>query len=304
MGHSHDHSHQGANRTRLGVAIGIVATVLVLEVAGAWLSGSLALLADAGHVLSDLIGLIIALIAVIVAARPATDRQTYGYQRVEVFAALINGVILLVVAASVTVEAIGRLVAPEPDEVQGGLMLVIAVVGIVANAAALLVLRGGAKDSINMRGAYLEVFGDLIGSVAVIVAAVVLLTTGFEQADALASLFIAVLIVPRALLLLRDVMRVLSESVPADTDVAEIREHILGTRGVVAVHDVHVWAITSGSHVFSAHVEVEPEVFATGRTGELLDELGGCLSDHFDVAHSTFQLEPAGRAEHEQPQHF
>jgi len=304
MAHSHDHSQQGANRTRLGVAIGIVATVLVLEVAGAWLSDSLALLADAGHMLSDLIGLVIALIAVIVAARPATDRQTYGYQRVEVFAALINGVILLVVAASVTVEAIGRLLAPEPTEVQGGLMLVIATVGLLANAAALLVLRGGAKDSINMRGAYLEVFGDLIGSIAVIVAAIVLLTTGFEQADAVASLFIAVLIVPRAFLLLRDVMRVLSESAPADTDVAEIREHILRTRGVVAVHDVHVWAITSGSHVFSAHVEVEPEVFATGRTGELLDELGGCLSDHFDVAHSTFQLEPAGRAEHEQPQHF
>ncbi|MBT2499532.1 cation transporter [Agromyces sp. ISL-38] len=303
MGHSHDHSQQGANRARLGVAIGIVATVLVLEVAGAWLSGSLALLADAGHMLSDLIGLIIALIAVIVAARPATDRQTYGYQRVEVFAALINGVILLVVAASVTVEAVGRLVAPEPNEVQGGLMLVIAAVGLVANSAALLVLRGGAKDSINMRGAYLEVFGDLIGSVAVIVAAIVLLTTGFEQADAVASLFIAVLMVPRAFLLLRDVMRVLSESAPADTDVAEIREHILETNGVVAVHDVHVWAITSGSHVFSAHVEVEPEVFATGRTGELLDELGGCLDAHFDVAHSTFQLEPAGRAEREQSQH-
>ena len=303
MGHSHDHSHHGANRARLGIAIGIVATVLVLEVVGAWLSGSLALLADAGHMFSDLIGLIIALIAVIVAARPATDRQTYGYQRVEVFAALINGVILLVVAVSVTLEAVGRLVAPESTEVQGGLMLVIAAVGLIANAAALLVLRGGAKDSINMRGAYLEVFGDLIGSVAVIVAAIVLLTTGFEQADAVASLFIAVLIVPRAFLLLRDVMRVLSESAPADTDVAEIREHILRTRGVVAAHDVHVWAITSGSHVFSAHVEVEPEVFASGRTGELLDELGGCLSDHFDVAHSTFQLEPAGRAEHEQPQH-
>ena len=303
MGHSHDHSHHGANRARLGIAIGIVATVLVLEVVGAWLSGSLALLADAGHMFSDLIGLIIALIAVIVAARPATDRQTYGYQRVEVFAALINGVILLVVAVSVTLEAVGRLVAPESTEVQGGLMLVIAAVGLIANAAAMLVLRGGARDSINMRGAYLEVFGDLIGSVAVIVAAIVLLTTGFEQADAVASLFIAVLIVPRAFLLLRDVMRVLSESAPADTDVAEIREHILRTRGVVAVHDVHVWAITSGSHVFSAHVEVEPEVFASGRTGELLDELGGCLSDHFDVAHSTFQLEPAGRAEHEQPQH-
>jgi len=304
MGHGHDHARQAAgNRARLGIAIAIVASVLVVEVLGAWLSGSLALLADAGHMLSDLIGLVIALVAAFVAARPATDRQTYGYQRVEVFAALINGVILLVVAASVSVEAVGRLVATAPAEVQSGPMLVVAVIGLVANFAALLVLRGGSRDSMNLRGARLEVFGDLLGSIAVIIAAVVLIVTGYEQADAIASLVIAVMIVPRALLLLRDVMRVLSESAPAETDVAEIREHILRTRGVVAVHDVHVWAITSGSHVFSAHVEVEPEVFESGRTGELLDELGGCLDAHFDVEHSTFQLEPAGRGEHEHAAH-
>jgi cobalt-zinc-cadmium efflux system protein len=159
------------------------------------------------------------------------------------------------------------------------------------------------KDSINLRGAYVEVLGDLIGSVLVIIAAVVIVTTGFDAADPIASIAIAVLIVPRALSLLRDVVRVLFESAPADTDVAEIREHILGTPGVVAVHDVHVWQITSGSPVFSAHVEVEPEVFESGSAGALLDELGGCLSDHFDVAHSTFQLEPAGRAEHEEHRH-
>ena len=304
MGHGHDHARQAAgNRRRLGIAIAIVASVLVVEVLGAWLSGSLALLADAGHMLSDLIGLVIALVAAFVAARPATDRQTYGYQRVEVFAALINGVILLVVAASVTVEAVGRLVATTPVEVQSGPMLVVAVIGLVANFAALLVLRGGSRDSMNLRGARLEVFGDLLGSIAVIIAAVVLIVTGYEQADAIASLVIAAMIVPRALLLLRDVMRVLSESAPAETDVAEIREHILRTRGVVAVHDVHVWAITSGSHVFSAHVEVEPEVFESGRTGELLDELGGCLDAHFDVEHSTFQLEPAGHGDREHVHH-
>ena len=152
-------------------------------------------------------------------------------------------------------------------------------------------------------GVEYQVLGDLIGSVLVIIAAVVIVTTGYDAADPIASIAIAVLIVPRALMLLRDVVRVLFESAPADTDVAEIREHILRTTGVVAVHDVHVWQITSGSPVFSAHVEVEPEVFASGRTGELLDELGGCLSDHFDVAHSTFQLEPAGRAEHTQQWH-
>ncbi|KRC60415.1 cation transporter [Agromyces sp. Root81] len=305
MAHDHDHAAT-ANRTRLWIAIAIIGAFLVVQVIGAVFSGSLALLADAGHMTSDLIGLVVALVAAFVAARPATDRQTYGYRRAEVFGALVNGVILVVVAVSVAISAVGRLMTGaegEAHEVQGVPMLVVAAIGLVANVAAMLVLRGGAKDSINLRGAYLEVLGDLIGSALVIVAALVIVFTGWDAADPIASLAIAALIVPRALSLLRDVARVLFESAPADTDVAEIRAHILRTNGVVAVHDVHVWAITSGSHVFSAHVEVEPEVFATGRTGELLDELGGCLSEHFDVEHSTFQLEPAGRAEREQPQH-
>ncbi|HEY6800536.1 MAG TPA: cation diffusion facilitator family transporter [Agromyces sp.] len=309
MAHPHDHSHAhgaDANRTRLWLAVAIIGAFLVVQVIGAVLSGSLALFADAGHMTSDLIGLVVALVAAVVAARPATDRQTYGYRRAEVFGALVNGVILVVVAVAVAISAIGRLMTGaegEAHEVQGVPMLVVAALGLIANIAAMLVLRGGAKSSINMRGAYLEVLGDLIGSVLVIIAAVVIVTTGYDAADPIASIAIAVLIVPRAISLLRDVVRVLFESAPADTDVAEIREHILGTTGVVNVHDVHVWQITSGAPVFSAHVEVEPEVFESGRTGELLDELGGCLSDHFDVAHSTFQLEPAGRAEHQQSWH-
>jgi cobalt-zinc-cadmium efflux system protein len=300
MSHSHGHA---ANRNRLLIAIGIVATVLVVEVVGAWLSGSLSLLADAGHMLSDLTGLIVALMATIVAARPASDRQTFGYQRAEVFGALINGVILLVVAVSVTVGAVGRLVSGAENEVHSIPMLIVASIGLVANAGALLLLRPAAEHSINMRGAYLEVLGDLIGSVTVIVAALVILFTGFVPADAIASLLIAALIVPRAYLLLRDVVRVLSEAAPADTDVAEIRDHIRGTKGVVAVHDVHVWAITSGAPVFTAHVVVAPEIFREGKTGDLLDELSGCLSKHFDVEHSTFQLEPAEHAAHEDELH-
>ncbi|WP_314146734.1 cation diffusion facilitator family transporter [uncultured Leifsonia sp.] len=298
---SHNHGH-AANRNRLLIAIGIVATVLVVEVVGALLSGSLSLLADAGHMLSDLTGLIVALMATIVAARPATDRQTFGFRRAEVFGALINGLILVAVAVSVTIGAIGRLMNGEA-EVQSTPMLVVAAIGLVANVGALLLLRPAAGHSINMRGAYLEVLGDLIGSVTVIVAAVVIMLTGFVQADAIASLLIAVFIVPRAFLLLRDVVRVLSEAAPADTDVAEIRDHILGTAGVVAVHDVHVWAITSGAPVFTAHVVVEPAVFRSGGTGRLLDELSGCLSKHFDVEHSTFQLEPAEHAAHEDEFH-
>lgn len=298
---SHDHGHS-ANRNRLLIAIGIVSTVLVVEIVGAWLSGSLALLADAGHMLSDLTGLIVALVATIVAARPATDRQTFGYRRAEVFGALINGLILMVVAVGVAIGAIGRLTGGE-TEVHSGPMLIVAAIGLVANLVALLLLRPAAGHSINMRGAYLEVFGDLIGSLTVIVAAVVIMMTGFAPADAIASLLIAAFIVPRAYLLLRDVVHVLSESAPADTDVAQIRDHILRTKGVVAVHDVHVWAITSGAPVFTAHVVVEPDVFRSGGTGALLDALSGCLTEHFDVEHSTFQLEPAEHAEHEDEFH-
>ncbi|MET0854155.1 MAG: cation diffusion facilitator family transporter, partial [Microterricola sp.] len=260
MGHDHSHATATTNRKRLLIAIGIIGVFLLVEVVGALLSGSLSLLADAGHMFSDLTGLIIALVATVIAARPANDRQTYGYQRAEVFAALFNGVVLTVVAVSVTIEGIRRLTETGGPEVQGGTMLLVAVLGLAANIAAMFVLRGGAKNSINMRGAYLEVFGDMLGSIAVIVAAVVIMTTGFEKADAIASLAIAVMIIPRAFSLLRDVVRVLSQAVPADTSVSEIRAHILATTGVVDVHDVHVWAITTGAHVFSAHVVVEPEV--------------------------------------------
>ena len=302
QGHGHDHAAGVTNKTRLVVAICIVAVFLVVEVAGAALSGSLALLADAGHMASDLLGLIVALIAILIAARPATDRQTYGYQRAEVFGALFNGVLLSAVAVFVAVEGVQRLLDPSEAEVLSTPMLVVAVLGLAANVASLLVLRGGA-DSIGMRGAYLEVLGDLFGSVTAIVAALVILTTGFAQADAIASLVIAGLIVPRALSLLRDVFHVLSESAPKNMDVEKIRQHILGTDGVVDVHDVHVWAITSGAPVFSAHVVVTAELFARGGTGALLDELSGCLTGHFDVEHSTFQLEPAEHAQHEERFH-
>jgi cobalt-zinc-cadmium efflux system protein len=306
-GHSHsrgpDPQTGRTNRARLLITIGIVSAVLVVEVIGAIFSGSLALFADAGHMLSDLTGLLVALVALTVAARPATDARTFGHRRAEVFGALANGLILLVVVGFVVVEAVTRLFEPVVASVQAPLMLIVAIVGALANTAGLLVLRGGAKDSINMRGAYLEVLGDLVGSVAVIVAAVVILLTGFERADAIASLAIAALIVPRALGLLRDVLRVLSQGTPRGTDVALIREHVLSKPGVVSVHDVHVWSITPGANVFSAHVVVDQAVFSENRTDQLLDGLSECLAEHFDVAHSTFQLEPEEHADHEVEQH-
>ncbi|MET0724905.1 MAG: cation diffusion facilitator family transporter [Leifsonia sp.] len=299
----HDHAHGVSNRSRLLIVLGIVAVVLVVEVAGAFLSGSLALLADAGHMLSDLTGLVVAVIAATVAARPPSERQTYGYQRAEVFGALANGLILVGVAVFVTVEAVGRLMNQEDVSVATTPMLVVAVIGLLANVVAFFVLRGGDRTSLNMRGAALEVLGDLLGSVVVIVAAVVIATTGFTQADALGSLVIAAMIVPRAVVLLRDVLRVLSESVPADTSVAEIRSHILGTPGVLGLHDLHVWSITSGQRVFSAHVVVEPDALTGERATCMLDELSSCLADHFDVDHSTFQLEHPEHAAHEHQHH-
>lgn len=300
---AHDHRYGETNRRRLILVIALVSVTLAVEVVGGIITGSLALLADAGHMFSDLVGLIIALVAIAIAARPATDRHTWGFHRSEVLAALLNGLILTAVAVSVAIEGVQRLLEPEPAAVGSGLMLVVALVGLVVNGVSLALLHSGSKHSINMKGAYLEVFGDLIGSVFVATAAIVIMTTGFVQADAIASLLIAAGILPRAAILLRDVWRVLNESAPEGTDVEMIRAHVRDAPGVVDVHDVHVWSITSGKSVFTAHVIVENEVFEHGRVGELLDHLSGCLAEHFDVDHSTFQLEPAKHARHEDISH-
>ncbi|HOA86615.1 MAG TPA: cation diffusion facilitator family transporter [Microbacteriaceae bacterium] len=307
-GHSHGHDHGagirgGGNRRLLAISIGITSIVLVVQIVGAILTGSLALLADAGHMFTDVAALIVALIASSVALRPANERRTYGYQRAEVFGALINAVILIVLAVVVGIEGVRRLVEPAEAEVQGGLMLVVAVVGLLANAVALWLLSAAQKHSMNVRGAYLEVMGDMIGSAAVIVAAVVIITTGWMPADAIASLAIAVFIIPRAFGLLREVFSVLAQSAPRDVHVREIREHILRTDGVVDAHDIHVWQLTRGAPVFTAHVVVEPGMLAPGRAAALLEDLQACLAGHFDVEHSTFQLEPAGFTEPDQARH-
>lgn len=298
--HEHAPGIRGTgNRRLLAISLAITSIVMVVQILGAVLSGSLALLADAAHMFTDAAALVIALIASTVAARPANDRRTFGFQRAEVFGAAVNGMILIALSVWVAVEGVTRLLQPSQVEVSGTLMLVIAVVGLIANAAAMWLLSAAQRTSINVRGAYLEVMGDLIGSAAVIVAAVVIVTTGWVQADAIASLFIAAMIVPRAIGLLREVVSVLSESTPAGMHVAEIRDHILATPGVVGCHDVHVWQLTRGAPVFSAHVVVDDGALAEGRSGAILQRLQSCLSEHFDVEHSTFQLEPASHVEHD-----
>lgn len=305
MGHNHSHTHgitaTGRHRNRLVAVLVITLVVVLVQAVGAVLSGSLSLLADAGHMLSDAAGVTIALMAAWIAGQPASDQRTYGYQRAEVLAALANALILVVISVVIFTEAIRRVGAV--PEVQTGIMLFAATLGAGANLVSLLILRRAQKESINVRGAYLEVLGDLLGSLAVVAAAVVIMVTGFHAADTIASMLIALLILPRAWHLLRDVVDVLLEASPKGVDVQMIREHILSVDGVADVHDIHIWTITSGVPVFSAHVVVEDDVLTAHGADELLDKLIACLGTHFDTDHCTFQLEPATHSEHEAHQH-
>ena len=299
--HSHEVTATNAHRHRLIIVLVITFAVLIIEVLGGLIAGSLALLADAGHVLTDATGLIMALIAASLAARAATVKRTFGLQRAEVLAALGNALLLVAVAVWVLIMAVDRL--RDPVEIRSGLMLAVAVVGALANLAGLLVLRPTQSKSLNMRGAYLEVFGDFVGSLAVMVAAILILITGWTPFDAIASLAIVILIIPRAWSLLREVVDVLLEATPRGVDLDEVRDHITRVRGVVDVHDLHAWTITSGVPVLSAHVIVDKACISEGRSGEVLDRLGECLGGHFDVSHCTFQLEPVGHQEHEAAHH-
>jgi cobalt-zinc-cadmium efflux system protein len=302
----HDHSAHGvtaggAHRRRLTVVLGLTLVVLVAEVVGAVLSGSLALLADAGHMATDAAGIALALGAVTLAQRPARGRRTFGWQRIEILAAVANGLLLLGVAGYVLVEAVLRI--GRPTEIGSGLMIVVAAGGLLVNLVALALLHRGRSDSLNVRGAYLEVLGDAFGSVAVLVAGVVILTTGWLWADTLASLAIGFLVVPRAWHLLREALDVLLEAAPRGVDLDDVRSHILAVDGVLGVHDLHAWTITSGLPVLSAHVVVSDDALQAGHGGRVLDALCSCLGSHFDVEHCTFQLEAEAHADHEAPVH-
>ncbi len=300
--HSHDHGLSGAttgtakHRKRLILALSITLTVVLVQFIGAMISGSLALLADTGHMLTDATGIAIALIASLIAGLPATSKRTFGFLRVEVLAALLNGIVLGVIAIFIFVEAISRF--GSEVEVQTTPMILAAIIGGLANLTSLLLLRGGQSESLNVRGAYLEVLGDLLGSVAVVIAGVIILFTGWNWVDQVASMLIAVIIVPRAYTLLREVVEVLLEASPKGFDVDAARTHMLAVPGVTEVHDVHAWTITSGVPAFSAHVTVSDEAWGEREYHAILDELKACLRTHFEIDHTTLQIEPVG---HRQP---
>jgi cobalt-zinc-cadmium efflux system protein len=288
MAHAHDHRETAAGRSR-GVLIGALAVTggfLLVEAAGAAWTGSLALAADAGHMLTDVGGLALALFATWIAARPPTPAKTYGYYRVEILAATVNALVLLGVAGLILFEAYQRLRAPR--EVLGLPMLVIAVAGLGANVVAAWLLRRDAHESLNVRAAYLEVLGDALSSLGVIVAALVVMRTGVTQVDPLVSALIALFIVPRTWRLLRQAVNVLLEGTPAHLDLGEIEGAMLRTPGVRRVHDLHVWTLTSGREAMSAHVVVGD----VRESERLLEALHAVLHARFGIDHTTIQLDP------------
>lgn len=289
-GHHHGHVHSPARRNKRGLKIVLILTAafLVVEVAGGILSRSLALLADAGHMLTDVAGLALALVAIEFAERPATPEHTYGYYRVEILAALTNAAVLGGISLFILYEAWQRF--REPPEVDTGLMLGVAAAALGVNVAGVLILRSGSSESLNVRGAYFELLADMLAALGVIVAAVIMRTTGWYYADPLISGGIALVILPRTWALLREAVGVLLEGTPADVNLTALREAISGVQGVVGVHDLHVWTLTSGVHAMSAHA-----VLAEGAPhAQVLTSIQERVADGFKIAHITVQIEAKG----------
>ena len=299
MGEGHAHASAATagarHRKPLVIAFSITAGYMVVEFVAGFAFGSLALLSDAAHMGTDVLGLGMALAAITLAQRPATSQRTYGAYRLEVLAALANGVLLFGVAGYVLYEAYRRLL--EPPEVPGLPLMAVAVVGLIVNLVSFRLLMAGAKESLNLRGAYLEVLGDLLGSVGVIVAGVIIYTTGWRYADPLIGAGIGLFILPRTWKLTAHALRILMEVAPPGLDVEEVRRRILALPGVLDVHDLHIWTVTSGLESATGHV-----VIADGADyHDVLDKVTTMLAEDYQVTHVTIQCEPAHHEEHATP---
>lgn len=298
--HTHGVSADAGVRYLLA-ALGLVVGFMVVEVVAAVLSGSVALLSDAGHMLVDAGAIGASLWAVRLGARPAAGVWTFGWKRAEILSAAGNGITLLVISALVAVESIRRLV--HPPRVHGTPVWVVALIGIAVNIAAAWVLAKADRSSLNIEASFQHILTDLYGFIATVVAGVVIVVSGFARADAIAALVVVVLMLRAAWGLLRDSGRILLEAAPKGVDLAAIRTHLLDTPHVVDVHDLHVWAVTSNLPALSAHVVIDDSCFHDGHAPRLLDEVQACLVGHFDVEHSTFQFEQASHAAHEHAAH-
>ncbi|HTI33622.1 MAG TPA: cation diffusion facilitator family transporter [Miltoncostaea sp.] len=295
MGHGHDHGHahghgpdRSADARALGWVLGLTAGFAVAEVVGGLVADSLALLADAAHMVSDVASLALALVAIWLARRPASARMSFGLRRAEILAALANGVGLIAVAIWIWVEAVGRL--SSPVEVEGGTTLVIGLAGLVVNAAGAAILWRSGGSSLNVRAALFHVVGDLLGSIGVVVSAVLVLTLGWTRADPVIAILIGVLIVISSWRILRESVEVLLEGTPAGIDAEAVGRRMAAMEGVTEVHDLHIWTITSGFPALSAHVLVGQGEDCHARRREL-----AAMLDHdFGIGHSTLQVEHGG----------
>lgn len=306
MGAGHNHGpaasetgYPGDFRKKLWIAFSITATIVVAQAIGSFITGSLALLTDTAHAITDAFGLLVALIAGTLMLKPANSKRTWGFRRIEVIAALGQSALLLVVGTYAAIEGIRRLF--EPPEVPASELLIFGIIGLVANIIAITILASSRGSNFNMRAAFLEVLNDALGSLGVIIAAIVIATTGFTQADAIAGLFIVSLIVPRALTLMCETIGVLMEFTPKGLDLDKVRSHILELDHVQDVHDLHASTVATGLPTLTAHVVVADECFTDGHAAQMLQEIKDCVAGHFEVSvhHSTFQIETEHIAEHE-----
>ena len=301
--HNHSHSHSATSRKRLIAALTVTLSILVAELIGAALSNSLALLADAGHMAVDSIGLLTATIAAILMTIPREGHKTWGYARAEVIAAALQAGMLLILTAFIATKAISNLMYP--SQLHSRPMMLFGAIGLLANLISLAILAGGRKDNLNMRAAFLEVATDALGSVAVIVAAGLAMVTGWDSWDAIASLIIVAMMAPRAFILLRNALRILMETAPEELDLDEVRKHIMEVDHVEDVHDLHVTTIGTGIVALTAHVTVEDSCFYDGHSIGILHEIQDCVASHFpiSISHSTIQIDTAAHRDNELLQH-
>lgn len=293
MGHAHEISASGKNKKPLMIVFCLTFFYLIVEVIGGFWTGSLALLADAGHMLTDVAGVGLALLAIWFAEKPASPEKTYGYYRVEILAALTNAVVLIFISLYILYEAYERF--KNPPEVQSAGMLAVASIGLVINVVGVFILRSGSKESLNLKGAYFEVLSDMLTSVGVIIAGIVMLTTGWYYADPLISAGIGLFIFPRTWTLLKDAVSVLLEGTPSDVNIAKLRERLAQLHGVAELHDLHVWSLTSGVNAMSVHA-----VLADGfEHDDVLSLVHDCCTKEFNISHVTAQTEREGFACHE-----
>lgn len=270
---------------RLGWALGLTATYMVAEVIGGLVTGSLALLADAAHMMTDVAGLALALIAIRFAAREPTARLTYGYLRMEVLAALTNAVVLLLLTVYIIYEGYQRLMSP--PEILSGPMLVVAVIGLIVNLISMRLLAGGSNESLNVKGAYFEVLSDMLGSIGVIIAALLMMWKGWRLADPIIGAGIGIFIVPRTWILLKAAINILMEGTPSNIDAEDLQRQLLQMPGVIAVHDLHVWTITSGVDAMSCHLVVDE----MSKSAALLRQARAMTKKNFNIDHVTIQIE-------------